>query len=65
MLIGVGMNILPFLFIYQIITPLIMHQQISTHYIILELLPLQFHLSYMPFFMLKVLPYHTKVHITH
>lgn len=31
MLIGVGMNILPFLFIYQIITPLIMHQQISTH----------------------------------
>ena len=30
MLIGVGMNILPFLFIYQIITPLIMHQEISS-----------------------------------
>lgn len=38
MLIGVGMNILPFLFIYQIITPLIMHQQISTHYIIFRVI---------------------------
>ena len=33
-----GMNILPFLFIYQIITPLIMHQQISTHYIIFRVI---------------------------
>lgn len=53
MLIGVGMNILPFLFIYQIITPLIMHQQISTHYIIFRVIAIAISLILYAVFMLR------------